>query len=307
MGLFGYGKKDFERNTRLFIDRLQKIYDSCADPDYMGRIQDPTALDVRTNCRTMVNKATRMFHAYPEDASGKEIQRVDERVSYLIGLMERDVREKNVTMLTMHAGILFETLDTARRFGKEDKTPEQLKAEEIVAESLAQTREYLGKIIEVSDKQKTLEEEAQNYSDEDPRFSVIDQEYTRLEEELKKYRAYLAEAQANYRENQSMLDLDEDEKEGDRLKAVKTPQEVDRQIMRLNQKRERRAAAREAVHSSISDYKKERDASLPQEPVSTLRAKRAAEEASKLGEQIDGSSVPTGGTPKSALRSKLGR
>ena len=123
MGLFGYGKGDFEKNTGIFKKRVNDLLFNMhrlGDQEYgIGPVLNliiHTLDDVKYKKQN--NKA--------QDA-------IDERISKLIDSLEQDLQKKNAGSFSEHMRMLGEAVDDCRRYGQEAYTADELQAQESMA------------------------------------------------------------------------------------------------------------------------------------------------------------------------------
>ena len=130
MGLFGYGKSDYDRSTEEFKAALMNImFDGKPTPE-TGKVINQTLVNL---------DAFKM----PDKANKKEVQAIDERIRTLLGKIRDDVQAKKPELFSAHVNILASAVADARKYGKELLTGKELEAEEITAVCKAQLFEAL--------------------------------------------------------------------------------------------------------------------------------------------------------------------
>ena len=158
MGLFGYGKGDYNKNTEQFKAELLNFMMEGVGVE-VARIINATITNLENN-------------NYPEKCNNKALKAIDERIKKIIGLMKKDIQNKKAELLSAHASMLASAVADSRKFGKELLTPQELEAEEITAECKAQLFEILTVKEQNNAKMAELLEQAKRSPDKIERIKV---------------------------------------------------------------------------------------------------------------------------------------
>lgn len=146
MGLFGYGKGDYEKNTTAFKNRVNGLL---MDLSRFGE-QEFGISGVLFGIMNNLDKIT-----YPK-GKGKEQEAVDARISKLIDSMQQDLQKKNAASFSEHARMLADAIDNSRRYGKEADTPEQIQAQEGMANCKGQIGDAINEKAIIERKKEEL-------------------------------------------------------------------------------------------------------------------------------------------------------
>jgi len=146
MGLFGYGKGDFEKNTGVFKQRVNNLLFS------MNRLNNAQAYGIGPALNGIIFTLDEVKYT---KKNGKEQNAIDERMFKLIDSMERDLQKKNAGSFSEHMRMLGEAVDDSRRYGQEAYTADELQAQEKMAIEKGHICDALNQKGEI-DKQKEL-------------------------------------------------------------------------------------------------------------------------------------------------------
>lgn len=123
MGLFGYGKGDFEKNTGVFKQRVNNLL---FDLHRLGNQEYGIGSVLNAIIKTLDNVKYTKHNGKAQDA-------IDERISKLIDSLEKDLQKKNAGSFSEHMRMLGEAVDDCRRYGEEAYTADELQAQESMA------------------------------------------------------------------------------------------------------------------------------------------------------------------------------
>ena len=146
MGLFGYNKKQFAKNTALMKDdvqeKMKKVY-SIGDPMNVGALLNTVVL--------ILGKEN-----YPAKAGGKTMEAIDARVFGLLEKIDADLQAKNLAKAYEHCLIVIGTLESERAFGKTVRSAEDMQLLEDMAEFKGQICNALDEKGKLSAKKDSL-------------------------------------------------------------------------------------------------------------------------------------------------------
>ena len=145
MGLFGYGKSDFDKNTGAMKTRLERlvsdVYEMGADATNVGK----------TITRIILKLESVGF-----TKGGKDAEAVDSYISKLITAMEQDAMKGNTPALIARADNLYNELNQSRRYGKSAFTNDERQAEDVRATSLGNINNSLNRLGEIEKKKEYI-------------------------------------------------------------------------------------------------------------------------------------------------------
>lgn len=289
MGLFGYNQKDFAKNTDAFqskIDDLRQLILESGSRKYFG-------------VGKVLDLASRLLGEipFPKNANGKELQAVDERIFGLLSTLMDDIQNDSPVLVMAHAKMLNDALMKSRKFGKERLSAKELEAEKIVAETLAQMKDYMRAKGELTHRMKEIERESERLDEDDPEFDELDQEYTDLEKEVKQIERSIEVCRRRHDVNIDIINMRKDGQVYDKLPPqLASEADIDREIAKVNERASREDSYVDAVSGSLHDYNRDRDAAMGTGgSTSSLRAKRAMREQERLEQGIDDATVDNDG------------
>ena len=145
MGLFGYGKSDFEKNTGVLKGRLERLVENVYD---MGS----DAIGLGKTITSLILKLEKVSYV----KGGKEAEAVDSYLAKLIEEMEQDAMKGNTPALIARAENLYNEINQSRRYGKSAFTDAERQAEDVRATSLGNINNSLNKLGEIEKKKEQL-------------------------------------------------------------------------------------------------------------------------------------------------------
>ncbi len=130
MGLFGYNKKKFYKNTEVFKGELAEIVKSVAgDRKTCGMLEAAIqSLDLSL---------------YPKKADPKELEAIDARILTLIGKVRECIASQRQASAPGYAALLLSAVADSRTCGKERYTPEELQ----FLEEIARLPGFIGELV----------------------------------------------------------------------------------------------------------------------------------------------------------------
>lgn len=293
MGLFGYNAKDYSKNTELFKARLTEMMYEVSGYEGVGAALNRTIMSLKDE--------------YPKGADAKQLQGIDARIDDLITKLNRDLQQKSFGKLSAHANMILSAVTDSRNFGMEKSSPEVLNAEEKIAEYNALIRDNLDKKASIKAQMDKLQAKADKIVDDnDPELEELARQFDVLENDLFRLDDQYREYREEYNAATAVLNLLADDQFYDELPAeTMAPQEFDKMIAKVSEKREKRAARRGSILESNAEYNAAKKADLRNASSasagSSLLARRNANRQNEAGADINNATVNTGtsnsGTP----------
>lgn len=145
MGLFGYGKSDFDKNTGSMKSRLERLV---SDVYEMG--------SDATNVGKTITKLILKLESVGFSKGGKEAEAVDAYINKVLTEMEQDAMKGNTPALIARADNLYNEINQSRRFGKNAFTNDERQAEDVRATALGNINNSLNKLAEIEKKKEQL-------------------------------------------------------------------------------------------------------------------------------------------------------
>ena len=145
MGLFGYGKSDFDKNTGSMKSRLERLVNDVYE---MG--------SDATNVGKTITKLILKLESVGFTKGGKDAEAVDAYINKVIGDMEQDAMKGNTPALIARADNLYNEINQSRRFGKNAFTNDERQAEDVRATALGNINNSLNKLAEIEKKKEQL-------------------------------------------------------------------------------------------------------------------------------------------------------
>ncbi len=139
MGIFGYNKKTFEKNAARMTDNVQK------------KMERVFAIGDTMNVGALLNTVAHLLGktTYPNGAKGKDLEGIDARLFGLLDKIDVDLQEKNLAKAYEHCLIVISEVESARAYGKEFRTAEDM-------ELLEQMAEFKGQICNSLDEKGAI-------------------------------------------------------------------------------------------------------------------------------------------------------
>lgn len=145
MGLFGYNQKDYAKNTELFKSRIYDLMERSANQFGVGQVLNNAMLQLERL-------------PYPQKGKGKDIENIDARINGILNIMMDDIQHKRFAYFSEHASMLISAVVDSRQYGKELYTPEELDAQEKMAQCKGEIFDALDKKGQLAaEKQKLVE------------------------------------------------------------------------------------------------------------------------------------------------------
>lgn len=133
MGLFGYGKGDYDKNTAVFKNRVNGLMMELSrfGENEFGLSGVLVAIMGNLDKTPYVK------------AKGKEQEAIDARINKVLDSLQKDLQKKNAASFSEHARMLASAVDDSRRYGQESFTAEELEAQEGMANCKGQIGDAL--------------------------------------------------------------------------------------------------------------------------------------------------------------------
>ena len=201
MALFGFGgynAKTYAKNTDLLKARLGDLM-----------MKTMSFRGVGTTLNTAMIKLTE----YPAGANNKHLEAIDARIFQLIDKMMQDIQTESAGKLSGHANMLLTAITKSRAYGQEAYPPEQLKAQEMMAECNANIEEHLVKKESIAREMEAIKNKAKKIAAENPNAIELQRmqlKYAELNKELKRVEQNLQLWVTQYNNTVSQLKVMED-------------------------------------------------------------------------------------------------
>lgn len=193
MGVFGYNKKDFDKNTANFANQLTKMAGEMIKYPAVGKL---------------VNQAVIVFGQKPyefESFNMKELAAVDTYLKGLIDDMRMDLQKGDAEMMKAHAQLLVHHVSKSRYYGKLAGDEEGLRAEKIAAETEGLLRSQFVQKDSIKEHMRELEEEADALDENDTGFDMLNLEYKKCKRELENVMVAINTYQNRYNANVEIM------------------------------------------------------------------------------------------------------
>ena len=174
MALFGYNKNDYDKNTQIFINRLgairQNLISRGASNAEVGR------------AISSMESALGRFE-YSKDGDSKQKKLVDAYISQLLDKLQNTAQQKNTAKLVLQLNTLSDVVVDCRSLGKLDRSPEDLKAREILDECLGELNQVGVDKAEIAKRKQDILEECKKLDamGRATEIAPLKNEYIRLE------------------------------------------------------------------------------------------------------------------------------
>jgi hypothetical protein len=178
MGLFGYNKRVFEKNTEKFKKRIEVIKElSCALPIGIGYSGSHRSLiNGLTRCEEMMTKFT-----YQEN--GKDYEVIDKEINSILDDLEEVLSKKDERSAIFYIELLDDVLYQCRECGKNVFSDTELKAKRMEAVIRGKTLAIGDRKIAIERRKKEIFEKASKSSDEINEKYKIEYDALDIEEE----------------------------------------------------------------------------------------------------------------------------
>lgn len=183
---FGYGKKDYEKNTRLFIDQINGLMEE----NYESGMGTGALLDTAIR---LLEK-----NKFPEGKNSKEQKAVDERISRIIASMSDDVQQSSQSAFASHAQMLISAIKESRKFGKERYNEKEIHAQEEMAKCRAHIHNALDEKEKLAARKEKLLKIASSGTKSDAEIAKIRMEFNELDKAEKACDKQVAMFQSRY-------------------------------------------------------------------------------------------------------------
>ncbi|MBO7149324.1 MAG: hypothetical protein J6V71_00355 [Clostridia bacterium] len=238
MGLFGYGKSDFDRSTEEFKSKLMSIMEEGKPTPESGKVINQTLVNLD-------------FFKMPDKANKKEVQAIDERIRTLLGKIRDDIQAKKPELFAAHVNILASAVADARKFGKELLTSKELEAEEITAVCKAQLFEAITLKEQNTAKMANLLQEAKRNPAKMERIKI---EYNDLASKTQNIDSQIGVITARHNANIKILNTRDIGKTYQELPPqIASVQDFSREVAKINEMAAKEAGYVEGINDAAND------------------------------------------------------
>ena len=175
MGLFGYNKKDFNKNSGKIAKQLTDLL---------------TKVEGKTGVEALLNKAILAVREmeYPKDAKGKkggkQIEQIDERIFGLIEKLHEDLRQGKIFVMEEHTAMVFDAITKSRKYGREEFSPIKLRYKETFAQLNGDIKDTIKQKSEHEDELKRIENKSADLPEDSVEFEALEIQYERIEHNI---------------------------------------------------------------------------------------------------------------------------
>lgn len=301
MGLFGYGEKDYVKNSTIFKDQLTNIlYD-------VGRMKDAATDELVGNKLNDILFRLTEQTKFPDNGDKDVLKQVDERTASLLEKMRKDLQSGDAAKLIQHATMLSTTISSLRKYGAEMPEARMLDAQDKLAEVQGKMNQLLNKRVSVKLRMKEIERQSDRIEDDDdPRLDALEREYEDCEEMLMSLASQEDVCRQSYSEIRDILNSYGEEATIDEMPEALNPRELQQHFSKLQKKQEAYYAKRNQNRETINEYKSQRNEFRgTTSGESSLRAKRRLKSEDGVGQAIDGAKVESQ-SGESGMRRRFG-
>lgn len=193
MGLFGYNKKKFDKNTALFKGELLEIA--------------PRAVGNFAICKLLDSICMELDAEYPTKAAPKELEAIDKRIQTLIEKIREAIESKEFAIAREYADMLWSAVIDARADGKERYTPEVLQLLEERACLHGKINELLLRHAAIEKERAKRIEQSVGLDKSSALYAMNHREWKELGAEVDKINGDLTEYKKAYDVRVGMLDM----------------------------------------------------------------------------------------------------
>lgn len=193
MGLFGYNKRDFEKNTQKFKAQIGNITQLCTGTEN-NKIGDIIKY---------LTKAHALLTRCDYNESSRDYQKIDEEIYELLSRIEKAVLSKEWKLASSFAMLLCDRIHSSRTFGKIYGSDEERELERARAEITGKMYDLLDRAGVIDDQQaKILDAAASLPRDQRDKYEL---EYNSLEFEKASIKKSLDQYSIAYDKNLECL------------------------------------------------------------------------------------------------------
>lgn len=252
MALFGYNAKAYSKNTELMKAQISDLM--MKSMAYRG-------------VGTTLNAVLMKFDEYPKNANSKQMEAIDARIFKLIEQMWQDVQRESAGKLSEHANMLLTAVAKSRAYGKEVYPPEQLKAQEMMAECNANIEENLRKKEEISRQMEAIKNKGKKIAAERPNdieLQRLQLQYANLNQELQRADQNLQLWVKQYNNTVRQLKVMEDGEVYTEISAtnIQTPAEFARHVETVSAQLNKVIETQDEISGIADSYDQEKNAGV---------------------------------------------
>ena len=177
-GLFGYNERTYDKNTGLYKQRLNSLYDNLTK-------RNLNTFEVGNAITSVISVLD--WYEFPSGQDPRNQKMVDDYLSELIGKIEMSAQQQNTAKLVLQLKMLNELIGNSRSYGKLSRTPADLHAQEILNDCLGELNQvgYQKEQIRV-EKERILDEcELLDKMGEKHKIPPLKNQYMQLESKEK--------------------------------------------------------------------------------------------------------------------------
>ena len=287
MGLFGYGEKDYTKNSTIFKDQLTNIlYD-------VGCMKDASTDEIVGNKINQILITLAGQTKFPADGDKDVLKQVDERTASLLEKMRKDLQSGDAAKLIQHATMLSTTIGSLRKYGAEMPDARMIEAQDKLAEVQGKMNQLVNQRVSVKERMKEIERQSDRIEDDDdPRLDALEREYEDCEEKLMSLASQEDVCRQSYSEIRDVLNSYGEEATIDEMPELLNPRELQQHFNKLQKKQEAYYEKRNQNREVINEYKEQRNqARGTTSGESSLMAKRRLRREDGVSQAIDGAKV----------------
>ncbi|MBE6555149.1 MAG: hypothetical protein E7663_02785 [Ruminococcaceae bacterium] len=252
MGLFGYNAKDYAKNTEIMKQKIQDLWQRAMQYPGVG---------------TALNTAMIKMQEFPKGADGKQLEQIDARIFKLIDQMMTDVQQESAGKLSAHANMLMAAVTKSRNYGKEAYPPEQLKAQEMMAECNANIEENLTQKEKIAKEMEAIINRAKKIQAENPNSAELQRlqlKYAQFNKEKDRIEQNLQLWVKQYNNTVRQLKVMEDGSVYDEISAtnLQTPAQFAHMVEQVSVKLNKIVEDQTAIDDIASGYEEEKSAGV---------------------------------------------
>ena len=231
MALLGYNEKDYNKNTRIFTDKLENIRSNL-------RSRGMSNPAVSSAISSMVNV---LGHFQYSHGDSKQQKAVDAYISHLLGNIEITAQQKNYAKLVLQLNTLNDVVADCRSLGKFDRSADGLKYREILDECLGELNQVGVQKANMAQRKRDILEECKRLDamGASSQIAPLKNEYIQIESREKAIARKENELNKTYKYNCDALATIEDagfyEELGKGNFIAVGPQELEKTINKITQ------------------------------------------------------------------------
>ena len=198
MGLFGYNERDFEKNTEKFKKKINKIAaNSSYNSEGSSEITESVTLQsARYDFLKIMLAVITVLDGLTYNEQAKDYAFIDGEINKILNKIEKSVSKKQWNTAFAFCVLLYDEVDSCRKFGKNIYSKEKRKNKLQLAEIQAQIKNVINKMELVTarmdniiDEENVISKDADARKKYELEFNSLQANFKELERELKHYEA----------------------------------------------------------------------------------------------------------------------